>query len=232
MRTPPSRRQVTAARTAGAARWNVVRKALLAAGPLSSALYVIATDVVGAARWDHYHRAQRMVSDLFAVGSPARPVLNDLMKAYTALTVAFGAGVWASAGTQRALRVSGGMLAGYGVSNIVAGFFPLELDDDASVPMHVVVTNAQLVLMLGAMGSAAAGLHGRLRGYCIASLITSVAMGAGAFAAAPRGPSLVLGVGERISIGAFLLWTAVLAVALWRSPGAGNRSGGTPYVTG
>ncbi|MGQ1838477.1 DUF998 domain-containing protein [Kocuria turfanensis] len=174
MRTPPSRRQVTTARIAGSARWDVVRKALLAAGPLSSALYVIATDVVRAARWDHYHRTQRMVSDLFAIGSPARPVLNDLMKAYTALTVAFGAGVWA----------------------------------------------------------AAAGLHGRLRGYCIASLITSVAMGTGAFAAAPHGPSLVLGVGERISIGAFLLWAAVLAVALWRSPGAGNRSGGTPHVTG
>jgi hypothetical protein len=28
----------------------------------------------------------------------------------------------------------------------------------------------------------------------------------------------VLGIGERISIGAFLLWVAVLAVALWRAP--------------
>jgi hypothetical protein len=27
-----------------------------------------------------------------------------------------------------------------------------------------------------------------------------------------------LGIGERISIGAFLLWVAVLAVALWRAP--------------
>jgi hypothetical protein len=37
-----------------------------------------------------------------------------------------------------------------------------------------------------------------------------------AFMAAP-GPNLVLGIGERISIGAFLLWVAVLAAALWRS---------------
>jgi hypothetical protein len=31
-------------------------------------------------------------------------------------------------------------------------------------------------------------------------------------------PTLVLGIGERISIGAFLLWVAVLGVALWRAP--------------
>jgi len=28
----------------------------------------------------------------------------------------------------------------------------------------------------------------------------------------------MLGIGERISIGAFLLWVAVLAVALWKRP--------------
>ena len=38
--------------------------------------------------------------------------------------------------------------------------------------------------------------------------------------AAPYEPTLVLGIGERISIGAFLLWVAILAVALWRAPSA------------
>lgn len=34
----------------------------------------------------------------------------------------------------------------------------------------------------------------------------------------------VLGIGERINIGAFLLWVAVLAVALWKRPAAEGAS--------
>ena len=207
------------------APWEAARKALLAAGPLSSALYVGATDVVAAARWEHYRRTRRMVSELFAVGSPARPVLHDLMTAYTALTVVCGAGGWASARRRRALRASGALLIAYGLSNVVAGRFPLDLQNEASVPGHIVATTVQLVLMLAAMGCAAAGFHGRLRAYCLASLAVSVAMGMVAFAAAPHGPHLLLGVGERISIGAFLLWVAVLALALWRAPDEAPRAG-------
>lgn len=36
---------------------HAIRKALLAAGLLSSLLYVVATDVVAASRWDGYRRA-------------------------------------------------------------------------------------------------------------------------------------------------------------------------------
>jgi hypothetical membrane protein len=132
--------------------------------------------------------------------------------------VVFGAGVWVTARRRRALRASGALLIAYGLSDLVAGLFPLDLDNDASVPRHIVATTMQLVLMLAAMGCAAAGFHGRLRVYCVGSLVASVAMGVVAFAAAPHGPGLVLGVGERISIGAFLLWVAVLALALWRAP--------------
>lgn len=137
---------------------------------------------------------------------------------YTVLMIAFGLGVWASAHSNRALRVTGALLLAYGISNIVALFFPLNLSSDAAVPMHIVATNSQLVLMLAAMGFAAAAFHGWLRVYSIASLITSVIAGIASLMAAPHEPTLVLGIGERISIGAFLLWVAVLAVALWRAP--------------
>ena len=56
-----------------------------------------------------------------------------------------------------------------------------------------------------------------MRWYTIASLVTSMVAGMLAFAAAP-GPNLALGLGERLSIGAFLLWIVVLATALWREP--------------
>ncbi|CAH0160357.1 hypothetical protein SRABI83_00936 [Arthrobacter sp. Bi83] len=69
----------------------------------------------------------------------------------------------------------------------------------------------------------AAGFHGRMRTYSIVSLVASAVTGMVAFAAAP-GPNLVLGIGERISTGAFLLWVAVLAVALWKRPAAERTS--------
>jgi predicted alpha/beta hydrolase len=68
------------------------------------------------------------------------------------------------------------------------------------------------------MGFGAAAIHGWLRLYSIASLVTSVVAGVVSFLAAPYAPTPMLGIGERISIGAFLLWVAVLAVALWRAP--------------
>jgi hypothetical protein len=197
----------------------IMRRLLLAAGVLSSLLYVIATDIVAAAQWDNYSRTGEMVSKLFAVGSPARPVLIVLVGGvYTVLIIAFGLGVWISANWNRALRVTGALLIGYGVANLVALLFPLDLSSNASVPMHIVATNMLLVLMLAAMGFGAAAFHGWLRLYSIASLVTSVVAGVVSFIAAPYAPTPVLGIGERISIGAFLLWVAVLAVVLWRTP--------------
>ncbi|OAE03480.1 DUF998 domain-containing protein [Arthrobacter sp. OY3WO11] len=197
-------------------RGNAIRRVLLAAGPVSSLLYVVATDGLAASRWDGYLRTEQMVSELFAVGSPGRDVLVAFTWLYTALFVAFGVGVWNSVHGNRALRIAGGLLIAYGLWNIMGALYPLTLGDDASIPMHIFATNIQLALMVAAMCFVAAGFHGRMRWYSILSLVASALMGMVAFMAAP-GPNLVLGVGERISIGAFLLWVAVLAVALWRS---------------
>ena len=205
------RERFTSERSAPLRRW------LLAAGAVSSLGYVLATDVVAASLWDGYRRTEQMVSELFAVGSPGHGVLASFTWLYTALTAAFGVGVWSSARGNRSLRAAGGLLAAYGLWNIVGLLYPLHLDDDASVPMHIVATNVQLGLMIAAMCFVAAGFHGRMRWYTVASLATSLVMGMVAFAAAP-GPNLVLGLGERLSIGAFLLWVVVLAIALWPEP--------------
>ena len=209
----------TRAATQGSKRHDAARKALLAAGALSSLLYVIATDVVAASQWDGYRRTEQMVSELFAVGSPGRDVLLPFTWLYTVLFTAFGVGVWNSAHGNRALRIGGGLLIGYGLWNIMGALYPLTLGDDASIPMHIMATNIQLALMVAAMCFVAAGFRGRMRAYSIVSLAVSAVMGMVAFMAAP-GPNLVLGIGERISIGAFLLWVAVLAVALWKQPAA------------
>ncbi len=198
--------------TAAGDRRETIRKALLACGVLSSLLYIVATDGIAAAQWAGYSRTTQMVSDLFAVGSPGRP----------ALLVLVGGGYTASAHENRFLRRTGAALVAYGISNVIALPFPLTLGSDASVPMHIVATNLQLVLMLAAIGFGAAAFGGRLRVYSVATLVTTTVTGLAAFMSAPAGPSLVLGIGERISIGAFLLWVAVLAVTAWHSPEDGD----------
>lgn len=204
--------------TRGEDRRQTVRRVLLACGALSSFLYVVATDVIGAAQWSGYSRTTQMVSDLFAIGSPARPMLVVVVVGgYSLLLVAFGVGIRASARGNRALRRTGVILAAYGISNVVAGFFPLTLGDEASVPMHIVATDLNLVLMLAALGFGAAALHGRGRIYSLATIATTVVMGLVAFASAPSGPSVWLGIGERISIWAFLTWVVVLAIVAWRN---------------
>ncbi|HEU4666284.1 MAG TPA: DUF998 domain-containing protein [Arthrobacter sp.] len=203
-----------------------MRTGLLVAGPLSSLLYVVFTDGLAAARWDGYRRTEQMVSELFAVGSPGRDVLVPFTWIYTVLFVAFGVGAWMSASGSRALRIGAGLLTAYGLWNIMGALYPLTLGDDTSIPMHILATNIQLALMVAAMCFVAAGFHGRMRWYSILSLAASAIMGMVAFMAAP-GPNLVLGIGERISIGAFLLWVAVLAIALWRRPLRAPAAGST-----
>jgi hypothetical protein len=201
-----------------------LRIALLAAGPLSSLLYVVFTDGIAASQWAGYRRTEQMVSELLAVGSPGYQVVAPLTWLYTVLFTAFGLGVWTSVRGHRALRIGAGLLTAYGLWNIMGALFPLRLGDDTSIPAHIVATNVQLGLMVAAMCFVAAGFHGRMRAYSIVSLAMSALMGMVAFMAAP-GPNLVLGVGERISIGAFLLWVAVLAAVLWKRPTAMDSKG-------
>lgn len=201
----------------GRHRRNAVRRGLLAAGALSSLLYAVATDGVAASTWDGYSRTEQMVSELFAVGSPSRQVLVPVIWLYTMLFTAFGIGVWTSVQGNRPFRIGAGLLVGYGLSNILGNSYPLTLNEPGSVPMHIVATDIQLTMMVAAMRFVALGFHGRMRVYSFASLGTCLSMGIAAFMAAP-GPSLLLGLGERISIGAFLLWVVVLAAALWAVP--------------
>ena len=205
-------------------RSDALRITLLAAGPLSSLLYVVFTDGIAASQWAGYRRTEQMVSELFAVGSPGYQVLVPFTWLYTVLFTAFGVGAWNSVRGNRALRIGAGMLTAYGLWNIIGALFPLRLGDDSSIPAHIVATNVQLALMVAAMCFVAAGFHGRMRAYSIVSLALSALMGMVAFMAAP-GPNLVLGVGERISIGAFLLWVAVLAAVLWKRPTAIDGKG-------
>ena len=91
----------------------MARKSLLVCGILSSLLYVAMTVLV-AMQWESYSSASQTISELSAIGAPTRSLWAVPGAIYTLLVMAFGFGVWASAGRIRALRIAGGLIVAYG----------------------------------------------------------------------------------------------------------------------
>jgi hypothetical protein len=206
----------------------MIRKILLACGVLSSLLYA-ATTVLVATQWESYSSASQTVSELSAIGAPTRSLWVLPALFYTVLVTAFGWGVWKSAGRSRALRIVGGVIVAYGALGLVWPFAPMHLREvlaaggsTLSDTLHIVLASVTVVLMLLAIGVGAAALGTRFRLYSVATLAILATCGALTFMDAPRIsanlPTPWIGVWERINIGIFLLWVAVLAVRLWRIP--------------
>jgi hypothetical protein len=204
-----------------------VRKVLLACGIASSLLYGAAIWVI---RYDGYSRITQTVSELSAWGVPTRPLWMVLGSLYDALIIAFALGVWASASGKRTLRMTGGLLLGYGLLGLAWPFASMHqrhvlaagggtLADTG----HLILAMVTVVLMFGAMafGAAAFGMWFRL--YSIATIAILLVFGALTTSDAPRVaanlPTPWVGLWERINIVAFLLWVVVLAVVLMRSRG-------------
>lgn len=208
-----------------------VRKGLLACGVLSSALYVVANDVVAARRWPGYRRTTQAISELSSVGAPSRSVLVPwLALAYSPLVVGFGLGVRQSADGNRALRAAGTALVAYGATGPLWLPFPMtrreELAATDTMPladrMHLVLSGVTAVLHLAAMGFGGAALGRRFRVYSLVSAATFLVFGGLTGVEARKvgtgDPTPWLGVVERVMMGATLQWMAVLAAALWRRP--------------
>jgi hypothetical protein len=201
----------------------MARKILLVCGILSSLLYV-AMNIIAAMLYEGYNSTSQTVSELSAIGAPMRPLWLLLGIPYTLLVIAFGCGVWVSAGRNRPLRVVGGLMVAYGVIGLFwppmhmrgAGF---TLTDT----MHIVFAMATVLLMLLAIGFGAAAFGKRFRLYSIATIAFLVVFGALTGLQAPRIaanlPTPLVGIWERINIGVFLLWVMALAIALLRAPG-------------
>jgi Protein of unknown function (DUF998) len=206
-------------------RRSTLRKILLACGVLSSLFYA-GMDVLAGTRWQHYSWISQEFSRLSAVGAPSRPVILALSPVYTSLVVAFGLGVWWSAGRKRALRVVGGSLVVYGLVSLVwPQFFPEDHSMSVSAltnTMHIVLTVVTLLSWMFILGFAATAFGRRFRLYSIGTLLAVLVFGAltGPQAAAMVAgqPTPWLGLTERLNIYSFMLWAVVLAIVLLRSP--------------
>jgi hypothetical protein len=200
----------------------MLRKTLLACG-IASALLYVALDISGALRWDNYSLLSRTISELSAIGSPSRPIAVALGIGYTLLATAFGLGVWRSADRNRALRIAAGLLIAYGALGLLAPLVPMhprEAEETLTDTMHIVLTTVTVLLILSSIAFAAAARGRRFRLYSFATLLTVLVFGAWTGLEGPKiaanQPTPWIGMTERISIGAWLLWVAVLAVVLLR----------------
>ena len=209
----------------------MMRKVLLLCGILSSLLYVV-MNVVVPMWYEGYSTASQTVSELSAIGAPTRPLWVLLAVAYTVLVVAFGCGVWKSAGRNNALRAVGGLMVVYGLGGL---FWPPMHQREALAAggktftdtLHLVFTMVTVPLMLLAIVFGAAAFGKRFRLYSLATIVVLLLFGALTGWAAPRLeaglPTPWIGVWERISIGAYMLWVAVLAIVLLRTHGTAPR---------
>lgn len=197
-------------------------KVLLICGILSSMLYVI-TDVIANFMWSGYSFTDQTVSELFAIDAPSRAVVVLLFIVYALLIYLFGAGVWLSAGSKRALRIAAALIIGKEILGLYCTLFaPIHLrgvEGTFSDTLHAIVTGAGVFLfMFPAMIFGAIALGNKFRIYSIVTMVLFVIFGSLAGlqgqALAENLPTPFMGIWERINIYGYMLWIVVLAVTL------------------
>jgi hypothetical protein len=213
---------------------------LLLCGVLASLLYGV---MIATIRYEGYSPITQTVSELSAIGVPTRPLWMVIGSLYDALMVAFGLGVWASAGGRRALRFVGGLVLAFGMLGWAWPFASMHQREvlaahagTVSDSLHIVLSVVTVLLMLAAIGYGAAALGRRFRFYSIVTLLVLLLFGALTGSEAPgvaaNLPTPWIGLWERINIAGFLLWVLVLAIALMREPASrpGDSVGAGPEL--
>jgi hypothetical protein len=221
---------------------------LLVCGILSSLLYVGAT-ILGALQWKGYDWTTRSVSELFALDAPSRPLVATAFLVYGVLMIAFGVGVWMSAGHKRSLRILGGLLVRYTLVGLPGPlFFSMHTmvrggGAQGMAPsdvMHIILTAALVLLILFSTGVGATAFGTPFRLYSIGTLLVVLVFGA--LAGVQSGqmaanlPTPWMGVEERLNIFGYMLWVVILAIGVLRAQGASalrnlGNSSMTPQVT-
>jgi hypothetical protein len=200
-------------------------KILLTCGIISSLFYV-AINVFVPMQYDGYNAASQTVSELSAIGAPTRSMWVFLVTIYSLLVVAFGAGVWQAGDGNRYLRLTGGFISAY----IMIGFFwpPMHMREALAAgeksltdALHIAFTMITVPLMLLIIVFGAAAFGRTFRIYSAFTFVVLVVFGVLTGKASPQLeanlPTPWMGVYERISIGAYMLWVVVFAMILLRA---------------
>jgi Protein of unknown function (DUF998) len=174
--------------------------------------------------YDGYSFKDQAISELSAYPSPLRPLAVTWIALHNLLGIAFGVGVWLSAGGSRALRWTAGfLLAANVITTPLHPFFPMSsrgMETGFNDTMHLILTMAFGLFVFGAVAASAVAIRGWFRLYAIASLVVIMAFGGltGPLMSeiANNQPTPWLGAFERINAYTTFAWMVVLAVVLIR----------------
>ncbi|HVZ95936.1 MAG TPA: DUF998 domain-containing protein [Chitinophagaceae bacterium] len=202
------------------------KRILLFSGILSSVLY-ISMNIFIPMLYAGYNSASQTVSELSAVGTPARALWIAFGVAYALLIIAFGWGMKQSAGHNKNLRAAGNLLLLYGMVSLFWPFAPMHQREvlaaggkTMSDTMHLILAAVTVILMVAAIGFGAASLGKRFRIYSIITILMLLVFGILTAKDAPlvqaNQPTPYAGIWERINIGVFMLWIIVLALILMK----------------
>jgi hypothetical protein len=204
----------------------MVQKLLFICGILSVLLYV-AINVLVPRSWNDYNCTSQTVSELSAIGAPTRPIWVWLSTLYTLLLTAFACGVWKSAARNWPLSVAGVLMIGYGSVGILWPFVPMHIRETLAAggatftdTLHNALAMVTEIFYLLSLGYASRAFGKPFRLYSIVTFLGLLVFGILALLEAPgiavNKPTPLIGIWERITIGIFLLWIAVLAITLLR----------------
>jgi len=202
----------------------MTRKLLLLSGILAMIWYVV-INIIVPIQYPGYNMASQTVSELSAIDSPTRTYWFVLCIFYSLLFLAFGVGIWLSANRNRKLLFVAGII----ICDSVLGFFwpPMHRREIIAAgggtltdTLHLVWAFIHLILMLLMIGFGAAVFGKSFRIFSVAIVLVFVIFGiltskesVGIEANLPT-PSV--GIWERITISAYMLWIFVFVIALIR----------------
>jgi hypothetical protein len=175
--------------------------------------------------YEGYSTFSQTVSELSAIGAPTRQLWIVGVAIYSVLLIAFGWGVFLSAGRSRALRVVGILI----IIHSVFGLFwpPMHQREVLAVgggtltdTLHIAWTMVTVPLFMLEVGFGAAAFGKGFRWYSIITIILIVLFGVLTGIDSPKMeanlPTPWMGIWERISIDVFMIWIVVLALVLLR----------------
>ena len=204
-----------------------MKRGLLICGILSSMLYV-GMNVLVPLNYPGYDFASQTVSELSAIGAPTRRLWLILGSVYAVLYACFGIGVRRFGGSNRTLRAAGGSILLMALLSVY--WPPMHMRGEAFTftdVLHIAWTMATVILMVSAIALAAISRGRRFQIYSVATisvmLIFGTVTGLSSSRISMNLPTPWVGVWERVSIAAFLLWVALFAANLLRDRQPGTH---------
>lgn len=205
-------------------------KILLICGVVAPLLY-IATDLVLSQLYKGYSYTDQAISELSAIGAPTQTLWIVMTFLFNPLLIAFGIGTGKSAGKKRSLRITGTLLALWGIMGFAWLFFPMNMRGaigSTTDTGHLILSGVTVILITVFIGFGSSAQGKWFRFYSILTIIIMLIFGALVGMQAPRVaaqlPTPGMGIVERISVFSPMIWILVLSLLLLRADKSSTNS--------